>query len=57
LFERPTKHIKAHGAAPFVFGADIERLVGSIRIVNEFYEFDFFNGRIARVPEVFFGLI
>jgi len=56
-FEVPAEHIKVHGAAPFAFEADLKRVVDSTRMVNRFYQFDWFAGRIAQVPEGFFGLI
>jgi hypothetical protein len=54
-FEGPDEHFRTHGAAPFAFEPDIQRLRESLRHQHGFHIGEFFRGPIAEVPEVFFG--
>jgi hypothetical protein len=56
-FEGPAESVKINGAAPFMFDAEMERLLGSVRLRDGHYQGDAFRGRVVEVPSAFFGLI
>lgn len=56
-FEAPDEQMSAHGPAPFVFDADIKRLVDSLRSHEGFQVGEFFRGPIVEVPDGLHGLI
>ena len=56
FFDSPLQALKAETDTAFDFSADVDRVRSSVQNEGGFYSIGNFNGKVAQVPESFFGL-